>query len=156
MTQVRPATVTDLPEVLGWLNEERDETGEGFYCNKEVIESSFARDEGLCAIENGKIVGFAVIQMFSDGGHVQIIEAHPSARRRRIGTHLLEAAIDVLRGQGSHSIDVACTSPEGEALCRRRGFQDYVDPRNYRSPFANPKLRLYLSDWRPPVRLPWA
>lgn len=156
MAQVRPATATDLPEVLGWLKEEREATGEGFYCNKEVIENSFARGEGLCAIENGSIVGFAVIQMFSDGGDVHIIEAHPSARLQRIGTQLLQAAVEVLRGQGAHYIDVECTSPEGETLCRRHGFEDYVDPRNYRSPSANPKLRLYLSDWRPPVRLPWA
>jgi len=156
MAQVRPATKMDLAEILGWLKEERDATGEGFYCNKEVIERSFARGEGLCAIKNGTIVGFAVIQMFSEGGDVHIIEAHPSARRQRLGTQLLEAAIEVLCGQGANYIGVECTSPEGEALCRRRGFEDYVDPRNYRSPFANPKLRLYLSDWCPPVRLPWA
>jgi GNAT superfamily N-acetyltransferase len=155
VAQVRPATVTDLAEVLGWLKEERDATGEGFYCNKEVIEKSFRRGEGLCAFQSGTIVGFAVIQMFSEGGDIQIIEAHPSARRQRIGMQLLEASVDVLRDQGAHYIDVECTSPEGEALCRRRGFEGYVDPRNYQSPFANPTLRLYLSDWRPPVRRPW-
>jgi ribosomal protein S18 acetylase RimI-like enzyme len=148
--------VNDLPELLGWLKEERDKTGEGFYCNKNVIENSFKRDEGLCAIENGRIVGFAVIQMFSKGGDVHIVEAHPSARRQRIGSQLLDEAIAVLRGQGAHYVDVECTSPEGEALCRKHGFEDYIDPRNHRSPYANPKLRLYLSDWRPPVRLPWA
>lgn len=156
MAQIRAATLMDLPELLVWLKEERDETGEGFYCNKEVIEKSFRRDEGLCAIWNGRIVGFAVFQMFSDGGGVQIVEAHPSARRQQIGSQLLKAAIDVLRCHGAHYVDVECTSAEGEALCRRHGFEDYVDPRNERRPFDNPTLRLYLSDWRPPARHPWA
>lgn len=141
MAQVRTGTVNDLAEILGWLKQERDETeGEGFYCNKNVIENSFARGEGLCAIENGRILGFAVIQMFTEGGDVQIIEAQPSARRQRIGSQLLQGAIAVLRGQGAHYVDVECTSPEGEALCRRHGFEDYADPRNYRRPFDNPKL----------------
>lgn len=156
MAQVRPASAIDLPELLGWLKEERDETGEGFYCNKEVIETSFACGEGLCVVQNGRIVGFAVIQMFSEGGAVHIIESHPRARRQRIGSQLLQAAIEVLRSQGAHYVDVECTSPEGEALCRRHGFEDYADPRNQRRPFENPKLRIYLSEWRPPVRLPWA
>lgn len=156
MLKIRTATARDLPELLGWLKAEREETGAGFYCNKSVIEKSFERGEGLCAVEIGNILGFAVIQMFSEGGDIHIIETHPSARRQRIGAQLLEEAITVLRGQGANYVDVECTSLEGEALCRRHGFEDYVDPRNYSSPDAPPQLRLYLSDWRPPERLPWA
>jgi ribosomal protein S18 acetylase RimI-like enzyme len=156
MAKTRVATLEDLPELLVWLKEEREQTDEGFYSNKEVIESCIRRGEGLCAIENSRILGFAVFQMFSEGGEVHIIEAHPAARRRRIGSQLLQASIETLRNRGAHYVSAECTSAEGEALCRGQGFEDYVDPRNQPRPFDNPKLRLYLSDWRPPERQPWA
>lgn len=156
MVKVRVATLEDLPEILAWLKEEREQTGDGFYCNKVVIENCIAGGDGLCAIDNSKIVGFAVFQMLGEGGDVHIIETHPSARRQRIGSQLLRESIDALRKRGAHYVSVECTSAGGEALCRGQGFEDYIDPRNQPRPDDTPKLRLYLSDWRPPVRLPWA
>lgn len=153
---VRPATVNDLPELLGWLKEEQDRTGEGFYCNRSVIEKCIAEGDGLCAVQMEGIVGFAVFQVLGECGALHIIETHPSARRQGIGSRLLQAAINVFRDRGLLYIEVECTSAEGEALCRAGGFEDYVDPRNYRSEHDDPMLRLYLTDWRPPARHPWA
>ena len=87
--------------------------------------------------------------MLTDGGNVHIIEVEPSARGQGLGSQLLLAAVEVLRGLGAKYVQVECTSEEGEALCRRHGFEDYVDLRNYRSEWDNPLLRLYLSAWRP-------
>lgn len=145
-----------LQEVLGWLKAEEEQAGTGFYCNRNVIAELFASGEGLCAITEGRIVGFAVFQMFSDGGSVQIVEVKPSARLQGLGSRLLLAAVDALRRLGAKYVAVECTSAEGEALCRRHGFEDYVDLRNHRNEWDNPLLRLYLSDWRPPPRHPWA
>jgi GNAT superfamily N-acetyltransferase len=156
VTEIQTATSHHLQEVLVWLKAEREETGDGFYCNRNVIAQSFAVGEGLCAFAEEGIVGFAVFQMFTDGGDVQIVEVKPSARRRGLGSALLLAAVDVLCRQGAKYVDVECTSPEGEALCRRHGFGDYVDPRNHRREWDNPTLRLYLSEWRPPPPHPWA
>lgn len=156
MALIRSATLEDFPELLAWLKEEEDQAGGGFYCNRSVIENCFARGEGLCAIVNQRIMGFSVFQFFGESGDVHIIETHPSARRQGIGSQLLLAAIEVLRGQRAHYVDVECTSAEGEALCRKHGFEDFVDPINKQRAFDNPMLRLYLSDWRPPVRHPWA
>ena len=156
MAQIRSASLDDLPDVLTWLKEEEEQTGGGFYCNRTVIESCFSREDGLCAIESQRIIGFAVFQLFSDGGEVHIVEAHPSERRQGVGSQLLLASIEAMRRRGAHYVGAECTSAEGEALCRKHGLEDYVDSRNERRPFDNPKLRLYLSDWRPPVRRSWA
>lgn len=157
MVSIKLANPHFFPEILEWLKAERDQGGAGFYCNRHIIEKSFASGEGLCAFVGGRIVGFAVFQMYADGGDVHIIEVEPLSRRLGLGSQLLLAAVEALRGLGANYVDVECTSLEGEALCRRHGFEDYVDPRNYRSEADNPLLRLYLSEWRPrPSNLEWA
>ena len=156
MTKIQPASSLDLSEVLQWLKVEEDEVGEGFYCNRNVIAKSFEAGEGLCAVEEGQIVGFVIFQLFTDSGDVNIVEVKPSARRRGIGPQLLTAAVKYLREQGAKYVDAECTSQDGEALCRRQEFEDYVDPRNHRNEWDNPTLRLYLSSWRPKPPHPWA
>lgn len=149
MASIEPANTQHYAEVLAWLKAEEEQGGTGFYCNRNVIEKSFASGEGLCAIADGKVIGFAVFQMYTDGGDIHIIEVEPLARGQGLGSQLLLAAIEALRGLGAKYVHVECTSAEGEALCRRYGFEDYIDPRNYRSEWDNPLLRLYLSEWRP-------
>ena len=156
VVSIEPANTSHFAEVLAWLKTEEEQGGTGFYCNRNVIEKSFASGEGLCAIAEGKIIGFAVFQMFTDGGDVHIIEVEPSARGQGLGSQLLLAAVATLRGLGAKYIHVECASAEGEALCRGHGFETYVDPRNDRREWDNPLLRLYLSEWRPRPPNPWA
>lgn len=156
MVSIEPANKHHYAEVLAWLQTEKEQGGAGFYCNRNVIEKSFASGEGLCAIAEGKVIGFAVFQMFTDGGDIHIIEVDPSARGQRLGSLLLLATVEALRELGAKYVHVECTSSEGEALCRRHGFENYIDPRNYRSEWDNPLLRLYLSEWRPRPPNPWA
>lgn len=156
VVSIEPANTHHFAEVLEWLKTEKEQGGTGFYCNRNVIERSFSSGEGLCAIAAGRSIGFAVFQMFTDGGDVHIIEVEPSARGQGLGSQLLLAAVEVLRGLGAKYVHVECTSAEGEALCRRHGFEDYVDPHNYRSEWDNPLLRLYLSERTPRPPNPWA
>lgn len=156
MIDIEPATSDHLPELLAWLKAEEGESGGGFYCNRNVIVNCFSRGEGLCAIVEERIVGFAVFQMFADGGAVHIVEVKPTARGQGFGSTLILAAVDALRKSGAKYVDAECTSQEGEALCRRHGFVDYLDLRNHRNEWDNPTLRLYLSTWRPPEPNPWS
>src|SRR3569832_644257 len=83
------------------------------------------------------------------GCDVHIIEVEPSARGQGLGSQLLLAAVETLRGLEAKYVHVECTSAKGEALCRRHGFETYVDPNSYRSESGTLLLRLYLSEWRP-------
>jgi GNAT superfamily N-acetyltransferase len=156
VVEIQIATPSHLPEVLEWLRVEDEQTGSGFYCNRNVVENSFADGDGLCATAEGEVVGFVVLQMFAEGGDVHIVEVMPTARRQGLGSQLLLAAVEVLRQRGAKYVDVECTSAEGERLCRPHGFEDYADPWNHRGDWDNPTLRLYLSDWRPKARHPWS
>jgi len=147
VVSIEPANTHHFAEVLKWLEAEKAQGGTGFYCNRSIIEKSFASGQGLCAVTEGNIVGFAIFQMFTDGGDIHIIEIEPSARCQGLGSQLLLAAVEVLRKLGAKYVHVECTSTEGEALCRRHGFEDYVDPCNYQNKWDDPQLRLYLSEW---------
>ena len=155
MVRIELANERHFAEVLAWLKIEKDQGGEGFYCNRNIIEKAFAAGEGLCVFAESGIIGFAIFQMFTEGSNLDIIEVQSIQRRQGVGSQLLIAAIDTLREQGAKYIHVECTSTDGEALCLRHGFEPYVDPDNYRSVYANPLLRLYLSEWRPTPKNPW-
>lgn len=144
-----------LDEVLAWLEAEESSTGGGFYCNRNVIAKRFNQGSGICAILNGSIVGFCVFWIYELEADIDIIEVHPQYRRQSIGSQLMSEAVEKLRSMNARFIDVTCTSPAGEALCRANGFEDYTDPKNHRNAWDDPTLRRYLSDWRPPVRPPW-
>ena len=146
--QIVNGTKRELPQVLSWLKQEDAETGEGFYCNRDVIARSFLAGSALCTLLDGQVVGFAVYYLALPGSGVSIVEVRPQCRKRGVGAHTLSAAVQRLKSLGAEYVHAECTSTEGEALCRAHGFQTYVDPRNYRSPHASPELRLVL---RPPA-----
>lgn len=52
-------TNKQLDEIEGWLKAERQKTGEGFYCNWNVIKHSFEKNRLLTISLNNKTVGFA-------------------------------------------------------------------------------------------------
>jgi GNAT superfamily N-acetyltransferase len=139
----------ELREVLDWLREEHASTGEGFYCNRNVIAKSFTDGSAICAISKGQVVAFSVYYVSPPCSGISIIEVHPRFRRQGIGALVMAHTIQFLKDRGAEYIDAECTSPEGEALCRAHDFQTYIDPRNYRSEYAPPELRLTLKPQLP-------
>lgn len=153
---IEQANTRFFPEVLAWLAAEKERGETGFYCNRGVIEKSFSSGQGLCAFIDGRVVGFVVFNRHGDGGDIDIIEIDAPCRGLGVASQLLLAATKTLCELGANYVDVECTSPEGEALCRKHSFLDYVDPRNHRNEWENPLLRRYFTDWRPQPPNPWA
>jgi len=54
------ATEAHLREMLSWLRQEEGETGDGFYCNREIIIESQKQGEVWCAVARSIVVGFVV------------------------------------------------------------------------------------------------
>ncbi|MGV8869947.1 MAG: GNAT family N-acetyltransferase [Janthinobacterium svalbardensis] len=156
MDVIKQASTVFFPEVIEWLKAENERDGTGFYCNRNVIERLFFRGDGLCYMVAGRTVGFVVFQMYIDGGEIHIIEIEPSFRQQGLGSQLLMAGVEALRGKGAKYVEVECTSLEGEALCRSQLFEKYIDPVNYKNEDDNPILRRYFSEWRPSPPNPWA
>jgi GNAT superfamily N-acetyltransferase len=140
----------ELPGVLEWLREEDANTSEGFFCNSDVIARSFRDGSSLCALADAHVVAFAVYYIAPPSSGISIIEVHPKYRKRGVGAQMMTATIQRLRSLGAEYVHANCTSTEGEALCRAHGFQTYIHPRNFRSEFATPELRLALTQSAPP------
>jgi hypothetical protein len=154
--EVRAGTASDLPELLSWFTEERDQTGEGFYCNKTIIERCFERGDGLCAVARGRILGFAVIQSVGESGAIHIVEHTPPS-----AAGALDRSCSRLRSRCC-ACEEPFTSTWSAPRQRARRFPESTAsrttllPENSRRAFDHPTLRLYFSDWRPPVTCPWA
>ncbi|WP_367172361.1 GNAT family N-acetyltransferase [Aquabacterium sp.] len=116
----------------------------------------FRRGAGLCALVDGRPVGYVVFQTEGPVREVYLVEVCPDMRRQGLGRRLLEAAETYLLSTGAQCLTVDCTSPEGEALARGSGFTGPESQHGPGVPYTHTPLKKFLTDWRPPARDPWA
>ena len=121
------ASPARLREVIRWLQEEHEVGGDGFYCNANVIEHSFAERKVVCALAEEKVVGFSVFYIVPPASGLSIIEVHPQYRKRGVGRKLMAATLMTLSQRGALYVTADCTSEAGMALCKGSGFQPRVD-----------------------------
>ena len=123
MTNVLPATEDDLRVILGWLEREYEEDGDGFWCNRCVIDRSFRKYHDLWVIrEEGEAVAFQVGKYGTE-----IVCVRKDRKRRGYGTtfarysvdRALEDDMNVLKGECSPT----CSLPFWEKM----GFERYKD-----------------------------
>jgi GNAT superfamily N-acetyltransferase len=112
-----------LRQVLQWLRRDYESTGEGFYCNPEIIEEWFHEGKAVCALSNEHAVAFATFNLYPPGSKVSIVEVDPQHRCQGIGTRLMRDLLRRLKRQGATYANAECTSAEGEALCVKVGFR---------------------------------
>ena len=90
MTEVLRATEDDLRVILGWLEREYEEYGEGFWCNSGVITRSFHEDHELWVIrEDGEAVAFQVGDYGTD-----IVCVRKDRRGRAYGATFVRFSVD--------------------------------------------------------------
>jgi len=82
--------------------------------------------ECLVAEENGEIEGFILTDRDGPAGHVITLDVAPAARRRKIGTALVEAAHASLARHGVREVDLetATTSEAAVAFWKKHGYRE--------------------------------
>jgi len=76
----------------------------------------------LLALMNRRIVGYMVGSGHPDGvGEVYWLYVHPSERRQRLGSKLLQSAVQELRNQGMNSIKLM--THQSEEYYAKHGFE---------------------------------
>jgi GNAT superfamily N-acetyltransferase len=151
-----PVSETLLPETLAWQQAALAAGHAGLYDNRETVAKLFRCGAGLCAVTDGRPIGYVIFQTEGPVREVYIVEVSPGVRRRGVARRLLEAAEVQLRAAGAECLTVACTSPEGEALARCCGFDGPASQHGPGRPYIRQALQKFLTDWRPPARDPWA
>ena len=140
---VKP-TMEHLSDILGWLKEEEDSAGVGFYCNRQVISKCFADGRSRCIVEEGKVVAFGLYAVYGTESEILIMEVHPKRRRCGLGVALGEHLFALLKELGAESVNVECNPEESESFWRARGFITYIDEQNERNLYDPVELQKLL------------
>jgi len=87
----------------------------------------------LVACDDGKVMGFVIGYTSGSGGAVYTLDVHPLYRRRGIGSRLILALEERLKGQGARAIrlEAALERPETLELYRKAGYRERELVRHY-------------------------
>lgn len=123
-------TNDQLAEIKKWLIEEEKRTGDGFYCNWEIIESSFAKKNLATISQDEKTIGF--ITWYNNSNHtsrIDIIEIKPTHRSKGLGKILISKLLEKLRSKIIYAVKLECAPSYSEPIWRHLGFIDFPEHR---------------------------
>src|SRR3546814_12543260 len=86
--EIGESTADDLKFILSWLEAEEDDTSNGFWCNRGIVEDSHAEGGMLVLREDGVAVAFQLGALVRPG----IIEVRPDCRGRGYGRKIGRAS----------------------------------------------------------------
>lgn len=117
----------DYNIIRNWLKEEYDACGEGFYCNRNIIEKAFYDNELISFELDGEIIGFAVCTQHGMSIDIDIIEIHPEYRKKGFGKIFFHKLESVFREKGNIAIILFCEPRESKYFWRKMGFIQFPD-----------------------------
>ncbi|CAM4300693.1 GNAT family N-acetyltransferase [Cytophagaceae bacterium 50C-KIRBA] len=142
-------TDKQVGEIEKWLIAERQKTGDGFYCNWNIIKSSFDKNELATISLKNKTIGFATWRLTTDKtARIEITEVKPTHRKKGIGKKLTTHLLNFLKDKGVCVVDLQCSPDTSEPVWKRLGFVEFPDPpENYNFNFDdNKKLYSILTE----------
>ena len=89
------------------------------------------------AVENGRVIGYIGISCILDEGYIANIAVYPNARKKGVGTALLERVFSLARDEGLSfvSLEVRVSNTTAISLYEKLGFkQEGRRPNFYREP----------------------
>lgn len=123
----RAATARDLAAIKVWLREEREQTGEGFFCNWNVIADLFEKHEVFVVDAAGDPVAF----LANEGAHHLIAEVRPDQRGRGYGRMIAEAMVEQSTAKGLSVIEIDCAPETSVPFWTRMGFTPVPSRRGF-------------------------
>src|SRR5690348_10668850 len=113
-------TIKELDFIEEWLIEERNDSGEGFYCNWSIIKNFYNRKELAVLIVDGKAVGFACWRKTSElTGQINIFEIQPEFRNSGMGTFFTNKLLEYFLETNTYVIDLQCVPENSESFWRK-------------------------------------
>jgi GNAT superfamily N-acetyltransferase len=116
--EIRLAAAADLVEIEKWLLAEREETGEGFYCNWNVIQGGLEYDETFVMLRDGDAVAVLV------DGNVgpNILSVRPDLRGQGLGGQFARWLFERALGRGCTVLEIECEPRTSVPFWRKHGF----------------------------------
>lgn len=139
MAEIGLASDEDFLAVSNWLKSERNETGEGFFCNINIIRSGFSEKTMYVLREGNEPLAFLVNGLTTDG----IMETHPAHRQKGYGKKLFEFALQREIEKGTCVLHIDCAPDTSVQFWMRNGFT--VSSQSYTGMYAYRVLEKELS-----------
>lgn len=111
-----------LEQITGWLREENENCGCGFYCHITVIKKAFADKEVVCVTVKNVAIGFAVYTKHRYTARIEIAEISPSYRGSGAGRFLIENCLQALAKRNVLVVDLECAPKNSESFWQHMGF----------------------------------
>lgn len=122
-------TIEQLGEIETWLIAEQNKTGEGFYCNWNIIKSSYEKHELVTISNKAKTIGFATWWITSGKtAKIEIAEVKLSQRKKGVGKVLIAELLNYLKNKGIYVVDLQCVPESSEPVWKKLGFIEFPDP----------------------------
>jgi GNAT superfamily N-acetyltransferase len=116
---IRKATADDLADVRRWLEREEHETGEGFFCNMEIIEA--IHKEGMLDVF---VIESETVAFVADGWNgPNIVEVRPEFRGRGLGRQAAEHALQRAFDRGNAVVQIQCAPYASIHFWQKMGFR---------------------------------
>jgi GNAT superfamily N-acetyltransferase len=135
--------ISHLNQLEVWLKDEYENCGDGFYCNWNVIKRSFDKRQMYCAVVGNEVAGLLVWWKSGTSGGIDILEVHPSLRRKGIGQSLVEASLGKFVKEGVSCVYLECQPPASEPFWRRLGFRDDLEDKSQQKSDVSLSVKLY-------------
>lgn len=124
--EIEKATVSDLATILGWLEREYAKDGDGFWCNRAIIERSLELDDLWVVRKGGEAVAFQVGNYAAD-----IVSVRKDWRRKGLGDALFAASLERARRDGVNVLSIECSPRSSWTFWQRHGFVRFGDMREF-------------------------
>jgi len=122
------STDDDLAAILDWLKAEydRENTGSGFWCNRNILQEDHAAGELLVLREAGEAVAFQTGRLLTPG----ILEVRPDLRKRGYGKLLADYCIAEARSKDICFLHIECNPQTSIPFWQKMGFTLFSDHHN--------------------------
>jgi GNAT superfamily N-acetyltransferase len=124
-------TKEHLNTIKAWLIEEREKSGEGFFCNWEVITDAFAKKTMVLIYKSKSPIGFLTWFDWGAVTTIQIAEIKPGLRRMGYGRLLAEFFFSKMTQQGVVALNLHCQPTKSEKVWKKLGFKEYPNVRDF-------------------------
>lgn len=119
-------TEIEMNEIKSWLYTEDKKTGNGFYCNWNIIEPAYKKGQVVIITYHRKAIGFLMWTATSHlTARIDIAEIKPSFRNKGIGKILIEGFSEFLVEKNIYLITLDCSPINSKPIWIKLRFIEY-------------------------------
>ena len=113
-----------LRQLEVWLKQEYEKIGEGFYCNWNIIEDAYNKNQLLCATFNDSAIGLLVWRKWENFGFIEILSINPKDRKQKIGASLTIECESYFMTEKVTIVHVDCHPLSSHLFWKKQGYTD--------------------------------